>query len=39
MFKFSSVNVYTSDEIRKLAKAKLPKIAFDYIDGSSLTEF
>ena len=39
MLKLSSVKYYTSDYTRELAKARLPKIVFDYIDGSSLTEF
>lgn len=39
MFEFSSSEFYSTARSRKLAKAKLPKMAFDYIDGSSLTEF
>ena len=39
MSNFSNVNLQTSDDARKIAKRRLPKIAFDYFDGSALTEY
>ena len=35
---FSKLILQTSEDARKLAKKRLPKMAFDYFDGSALTE-
>ena len=39
MSKFSKLNLQTSDDARKIAKKRLPKMAFDYFDGAALTEY
>ena len=39
MGKFSNLNLQTSDDARKIAKKRLPKMAFDYFDGAALTEY
>jgi len=39
MSKFSNLNLQTSDDARKIAKRRLPKMAFDYFDGAALTEY
>jgi L-lactate dehydrogenase (cytochrome) len=39
MGKFSNLNLQTSDDARKKAKKRLPKMAFDYFDGAALTEY
>ncbi len=39
MGKFSNLNLQTSDDARKIAKRRLPKMAFDYFDGAALTEY
>ena len=39
MSKFSRLNLQTSDDAREMAKRRLPKMAFDYFDGSALTEY
>ena len=39
MSKFSNLKLQTSDDARKIAKQKLPKMAFDYFDGAALTEY
>ena len=39
MSKFSNLKLQTSDDARKIAKKKLPKMAFDYFDGAALTEY
>ena len=39
MSKFSNIKLQTSDDARKIAKQKLPKMAFDYFDGSALSEY
>ena len=39
MGNFSNLNLQTSDDARRIAKRRLPKMAFDYFDGSALTEY
>ena len=39
MSKFSNLKLQTSDDARKIAKQKLPKMSFDYFDGAALTEY
>ena len=39
MGKFSNLNLQTSEDARKMAKRRLPKMAFDYFDGAALTEY
>ena len=39
MGKFSNLNLQTSEDARKIAKRRLPKMAFDYFDGAALTEY
>lgn len=39
MSKFSNLKLQTCDDARKIAKQKLPKMAFDYFDGAALTEY
>ena len=38
MANFSNIKLQTSDDARNIAKKKLPKMSFDYFDGSALTE-
>ena len=38
MTNFSSSVLQTSEDARKIARRRLPKMAFDYFDGSALTE-